>query len=219
MMAAPGIAEAITEAPEAPTNADFELDFGTTQGPSDAPTDAPPGDNLSSLGHLPPVSNLGVSLDLSKSPSEVPAPPLSHPRRSSPTFSGRFESAQAGASPEQGMKDKFAMGDFSGALEIAEALLSKHPAHPEASGLANKCREVLQDMFASRIGDLHSTPNIVMTPDQIRWLSLDHRAGFLLSMVDGISSIEDLLDISGMKRLDALRIICTLLDQKVISLS
>ena len=73
-------------------------------------------------------------------------------------------------------------------------------------------------MYASRIADMQRVPNIIMSPDQIRWLSLDHRAGFLLSMIDGISSVDDLLDVSGMQRLDALRIICTLLDQKVIAL-
>ena len=45
------------------------------------------------------------------------------------------------------------------------------------------------------------------------------RAGFLLSLVDGISSIEELLDISSMPRLEALRILYGLLDQRVIALS
>jgi hypothetical protein len=38
-------------------------------------------------------------------------------------------------------------------------------------------------------------------------------------MIDGISSVDDLLDVSGMPRLDALRILCDLLDAKVISLT
>ena len=40
----------------------------------------------------------------------------------------------------------------------------------------------------------------------------------LLSLVDGMSSIEDILDVSGMSRLDALRIMFTLVQQRVISL-
>jgi hypothetical protein len=116
------------------------------------------------------------------------------------------------------MKAKFAMGDFSGALEVAERLLQTAPNHGEALALAKKCREVLSDMYSSRVGGLHRVPRIVMGPDQVRWLSLDHRAGFLLSMVDGVSSVDDLLDVSGMPRLDALRVLCGLLDQKAISL-
>jgi hypothetical protein len=55
--------------------------------------------------------------------------------------------------------------------------------------------------------------------EQIRWLSLDHRSGFLLSLIDGTSSVEELLDISGMPRLDALRIMYGLFQERVITLS
>jgi hypothetical protein len=110
------------------------------------------------------------------------------------------------------------MGDFSGPLQLADKLLIKKPSHSETAALAAKCREVLEDMYASRISDMTKIPSIIMGPDQIRWLSLNHRSGFLLSMIDGVSSVDDLLDVSGMQRLDALRIVCSLLEQKVIAL-
>jgi hypothetical protein len=59
---------------------------------------------------------------------------------------------------------------------------------------------------------------VAVPSDQIRWLSLDHRAGFVLSLIDGSSTVEELLDISGMNRLDALRILYTLYDQRVVAL-
>ena len=117
------------------------------------------------------------------------------------------------------MRDRFAMGDFSGALERADAALQKNPESAEARSLAAKCKEVLYDMYASRIAGLDRTPRVIMGEDQVRWLSLDHRAGFLLSMIDGVSTVDDLLDVCGMKRLDAMRLLCSLLDQKVIELS
>jgi hypothetical protein len=40
----------------------------------------------------------------------------------------------------------------------------------------------------------------------------------MLSMIDGASTIGELLDISGMPRLDALRILSHLLEQRVIRL-
>ncbi len=40
----------------------------------------------------------------------------------------------------------------------------------------------------------------------------------MLSLIDGSSTVEELLDISGMNRLDALRILYTLFDQRVIAL-
>jgi hypothetical protein len=117
------------------------------------------------------------------------------------------------------MKGKFAMGDCSGALELADKILGQRPSDSDAQSVAKKAREVLIDMYASRISGMSRVPAVVMNSEQLRWLSLDHRAGFLLSMVDGISSVDDLLDVSGMPRLDAMRIICELLDAKVITLS
>ena len=52
----------------------------------------------------------------------------------------------------------------------------------------------------------------------LRGRSLDHRAGFLLSRVDGHSSIEALLDVGGMSRGDALRIFADLVDQGILRL-
>lgn len=147
------------------------------------------------------------------------APPLSQPRKDPAAFPGHLSSTPPESKGSaQKMKERFAMGDFSGALLLAERVLHESPRDKEALALAKRCRDVLVDMYSSRLSGLHRVPRIVMGPDQIRWLSLDHRAGFLLSMVDGVSSIDDLLDVSGMQRVDALRILRDLLDQKVILL-
>jgi hypothetical protein len=74
-------------------------------------------------------------------------------------------------------------------------------------------------MYLARLGSPTQVVRVAVPSDQIRWLSLDHRAGFLLSLIDGRSTIEEILDISGMPRLDALRILYGLLDQRAIALS
>jgi hypothetical protein len=117
------------------------------------------------------------------------------------------------------MKDRYATGDFSGALIIAEGILAENPRHEEARRCQTRCTDVLSQMYLARLGSLAQVVRVALSGDQIRWLSLDHRAGFLLSLVDGESSIETLLDISGMPRLEALRILFGLLDQRVIALS
>jgi hypothetical protein len=73
-------------------------------------------------------------------------------------------------------------------------------------------------MYAARIGPMDQVASVAVPPEQITWLSLDHRAGFLLSLIDGTLTIEELLDVSGMSRLDALRIMYTLVQQNVITL-
>jgi hypothetical protein len=114
------------------------------------------------------------------------------------------------------IRDRFEVGDFSGALVAAEALLELDPENAEALLFAEHCRDVLKQMYLSRLGGLRRVPHISMGREQQRWLSLDHRAGFVLSLVDGTSSIDEILDISGMPELDALRILFELLQQNVI---
>jgi len=117
------------------------------------------------------------------------------------------------------MKDRYATGDFSGALIVAEGILEAEPQHEEARRCRERCTDVLSQMYLARLGSLAQIVQVALSGDEIRWLSLDHRAGFLLSLIDGASSIETLLDISGMPRLEALRILYGLLDQRVIALS
>lgn len=141
------------------------------------------------------------------------------PRLSRRELAERFSSIPARPTdPLHDMRDRHAMGDFSGALEVAEKILATQPDQEEAFRCAQSCRDVLTDMYASRLGGTHHRAVVTMSPDQIRWLSLDHRAGFLLSMIDGVSTIDELLDICGMPRLEALRILCNLLDQQAVRL-
>jgi hypothetical protein len=116
------------------------------------------------------------------------------------------------------MKDRYAMGDFTGALVVAEGLLEQNADDIDAQRYAQSCRDVLTQMYTARLGALSQRVRVAVPGDQIRWLSLDHRAGFVLSLVDGSLTVEELLDISGMNRLDALRILYTLYDQRVIAL-
>lgn len=174
-----------------------------------------------------------LSVDLADMDIVRPETHLGPPRSSSELQPGQPTTERSGArsvesefpadppsqtSSRSTMKDRYAMGDFTGALEIAEALLSSDSADLEAQRYATSCRDVLMQMYLSRLGGLEQVINVVLPPEELRWLNLDHRAGFLLSLVDGASSIEELLDISGMPRLDALRILATLAEQRAILL-
>ena len=202
--------------------------------PNDAPTARPaaPRTAARSPGVPPqPPSLTGLELaDLSDTPGGAAKDPSRNAGRSSrdprdPVLELSFDEPLA-SSPLLGveggalgdMKDRYAMGDFSGALVIAEGVLDGDPADLEAARYAQSCRDVLTQMYSARLGSLDQIVAVAVPADQIRWLTLDHRAGFLLSLIDGGSSIDQLLDISGMTRLDALRILYQLLDQRVISL-
>ncbi len=49
-------------------------------------------------------------------------------------------------------------------------------------------------------------------------LNLDHRAAFVLRFLDGMSTVDDILDASGLPRVDALRILDLLLQSRVIAM-
>jgi len=136
---------------------------------------------------------------------------------------GRFTEAPPTARSEfdgyrQQMKDRYATGDFSGALQIAEALLAEDSGDLEAQRYSTSCRDVLTQMLLSRIGSVNAIVKVALSQEELRWLTLDHRAGFLLSLVDGALSVEELLDIAGMPKLESLRILANLLEQRVILL-
>jgi hypothetical protein len=116
------------------------------------------------------------------------------------------------------MRDRYAVGDFTGALAMAEKHLAEEPSNAEANRYMVSCRDILTQMYTARLGSTAQVPKVVLAGDQIRWLTLDHRSGFLLSCIDGVSSVEEILDVSGMQPLDALRILCELMQQGVIEM-
>ncbi len=125
----------------------------------------------------------------------------------------------ANAKPrDREMNDRVELGDYSGALEIAEEILRSKPDDIGAKAVAETCRTVLRQMYAARIGPLDRVPVVMVPRDQLRWLSIDHKAGFVLSLVDGVSSLEMIIDVSGMPELDTLRILSELAQQRIISL-
>jgi hypothetical protein len=119
---------------------------------------------------------------------------------------------------EREMADRVSLGDYSGALEIAEKILADSPNDENARACAENCRAVLRQMYATRIGPLDRVPVVMVPRDQLRWLSIDHKAGFVLSLVDGVSTLEMIIDVSGMAELDTLRILSELAQQRIISL-
>ena len=117
---------------------------------------------------------------------------------------------------EEEMTERYALDDFTGALRTAELLLGGDPEHAEATKYAESCRERLEQIYSSRVGALSRHVRVAVPENEIRWLGLDHRAGFLLSRIDGGSTIEEIIDMSGMARLEALKTLISLLDNGAI---
>lgn len=228
---------AMQEAPRAArlaSHADLALDFGPSPHATSSPTAVTARPGPSRDPSTPGLT--GLELDLDKAPATTRAPSASSlgrdPRdpvleldlgdvaRSGPPPAVLMPSPPSSRRDTEigEMKDRYAMGDFTGALVVAEGLLEQNADDIDAQRYAQSCRDVLTQMYSARLGALSQRVRVAVPSDQIRWLSLDHRAGFVLSLIDGSSTVEELLDISGMNRLDALRILYTLYDQRVIAL-
>ena len=150
-------------------------------------------------------------------PEPEPAPAKKETPRANAVAKADETAAGAANDPSAEMRDRFALGDYSGALVMAESLLEENPTLGEALEYADSCRSMLTKMYTARIGPLDRVPVVEVQRDQLRWLSIDHRAGFVLSLVDGESILEMILDVSGMRELDALRILFELVQQRIIS--
>jgi hypothetical protein len=71
----------------------------------------------------------------------------------------------------------------------------------------------LEAALLRRLGAGTAVPAVVSGAPRA---GLDHRAGFLLTFVDGMSSIDDILDASGLARVDALGVLADMLTNGVI---
>jgi hypothetical protein len=116
----------------------------------------------------------------------------------------------------QGARELVALNDFSGALELFGKVLARKPNDAEALKLSAVCEENLTQMYESKLGAMDRIPKVVLPPDEIIWLNLDPRAGFVLAQIDGGVSFEDLYAICGLRRLDTARILSQLLEEGVV---
>jgi hypothetical protein len=121
--------------------------------------------------------------------------------------------------PAQQIKAKIDANDYAGALSLCERELLAAPESVEIQRYADACRAMLARAYLAQLGRRSDVPRIVMGGAQLRNINLDRWAAFVMSRVDGDSSIDDIVDISGMVELDTLRILYELVQQGVVGVS
>lgn len=112
---------------------------------------------------------------------------------------------------------RFERGDYLGALLRAEALLEARPDFEHARRYVESAQELLRQMYLEKLGSGDQVLRVTMDPSDIQGLALDHRSGFLISLIDGVATIDEILDISGMPPLDALRLLFEMRQQGVVA--
>lgn len=111
---------------------------------------------------------------------------------------------------------RFDVGDFSGALDMAEKLLKHNPDDQEATMYKLRAKTTLMQMYEARIGSFKRIPNQSVSKDEMVWRNLDATTAFIASFVDGTMSFEDIVDISTVSRFETCRILNQLLQDGII---
>jgi hypothetical protein len=153
----------------------------------------------------------------SASTSDSTAASSGHPGRTPAPDAAPVLTQRTIDDPVAEMVDCYSLGDYAGAIAVADLILEEEPHHLLARECRTNAQNALEGIYATRLGSFDRTPFVALAAAQIDGLAIDHRAGFLLSLVDGSSPIESILDVSGMPRLDALRILNELVHRGVIA--
>lgn len=110
-------------------------------------------------------------------------------------------------------------GQHEQALFLLAALLELAPLHPEATTLSIACREALEGECLSFVGSESAVLVAAVSPEELKRFALDNVSGFLVSLMDGATNVETLLDISSLPRLLALRHLRSLLERGIIAVA
>jgi hypothetical protein len=217
-----------SEPPTQPWQGQSEAERNVSKGPSSIDRDVDKALLPLAEAPHPPVEPATARRPALAIETSVPGP---EPARAQRSFSpSSIERAVLGAmdspvvtqrdiqDPTAEMLECYAVADYAGAITLADLVLAEVPGSLVALECRAKSSTALEGIYSARLGSMSHVPIVVMTSAEIDRLEIDHRAGFLLSLIDGASSLEAILDVCGMPRLDALRILRELVQRGAIRL-
>jgi hypothetical protein len=108
-------------------------------------------------------------------------------------------------------------GPASLAGELALQLAERAPP-PGLDDLIAPSLALFERAFRAFMGNPHACPIRAIATETIAGHGLDQRAAFLMSRMDGLTSIADLIDSSGMSHFDAVRVMASLKRAKAIDI-
>ena len=107
--------------------------------------------------------------------------------------------------------------DLERAVTAVDLALSEDPNSALAQKLIHRNRDAIMNTFQAFLGDLQRTPALARPLHELGSAPISPRAAFLLSRVDGTLSLDEILDVSGMPRLEAARYLCQLVLRGLLS--
>jgi len=110
----------------------------------------------------------------------------------------------------------FRKGEIQESLEMLETLARENPRRMELQGYLELVRSHLFGYYRDRVPDASRVLKVKITPQEIMRFNLPVDAGFLLSMVDGSTSVNEILALSGMDPFEAVRVVNKLLEAGIV---
>ena len=106
--------------------------------------------------------------------------------------------------------------EYQTAAVAADMALEESPESALGQKLIHERSDLLVNVFRRFLGDQSCVVAVALPMHELAKYQLDHRTAFLLSRVDGTLTIEDVLDVSGMARLEAYRCLARLVLEGVL---
>jgi hypothetical protein len=107
-------------------------------------------------------------------------------------------------------------GEHAKAVAAAELALTEQPNSPLAQKLIHRNRDAILQVFQTYCGALDRQPELARPLQHLGEAPISPRAAFLLSRIDGALTIDEILDVSGMPRLETYRYLCQLFLRRIL---
>jgi hypothetical protein len=113
----------------------------------------------------------------------------------------------------------FGVEDLSRAVAAIDLAMSENPTSERAQDMLDVNTPTISSIFTTFLGEPSGHLVLARPLEELANIPLSPRAAFLLTRLDAGVSIDDLLDISGMPRLEAQRYLCQLFLRGVVALA
>lgn len=111
------------------------------------------------------------------------------------------------------------LGDYSTSEKLLEQLLETEPGNREAERLLEDNRQQREKRSLTRLRSVTATPRIVLGQEQLVWQNLDAKKGFVLSRVDGLLTVQDIIDIANLPRHETIQILADLVEEGILAMT
>jgi hypothetical protein len=113
--------------------------------------------------------------------------------------------------------ERLAAADYEGAFMAANTLLRHDPRSEDALQAAQIARSELYKTYDARLGARQRVPHVAVRTEDIRSFPLDACSALVLSQVDGIRTIDDIIHGGILPKLDVLRVLSELYLQGILA--